>query len=50
MNEQLRQKIYKLINDTQANLDKDRHNMSKEDIYYDEGYINALTYISLKDL
>ncbi len=50
MNEQLRQKIYKLINDTQADLDKDRHNMSKEDIYYDEGYINALTYISSKDL
>ena len=50
MNEQLRQKIYKLINDTQADLDKDRHNMRKEDIYYDEGYINALTYIFSKDL
>ena len=41
--------IYELINETQKDLDKDREVMSKEDIYYDEGYINALTYISSKD-
>lgn len=49
MEEELRKFIYKLINETQKDLDKDREVMSKEDIYYNEGYINALTYISSKD-
>ena len=46
MKDELRKFIYELINETQKDLDKDREVMSKEDIYYDEGYINALTYIS----
>ena len=49
MKDELRKFIYELINKTQEDLDKDREVMSKKDIYYDEGYINALTYISSKD-
>ena len=49
MRDEVKKFIYELINETQKNLDKDRELMSKEDIYYDEGYINALTHISSKD-
>ena len=45
MNEKLKAYIRKLIEETQDDLNRDKDQMSKEDIYYDSGYIGALTFI-----
>lgn len=51
MNDKLKAYIDKLIKDTQEDLDRDREQMSKEDVYYDEGYLSALTFLrSMEEL
>ena len=45
MNDKLKIYIEKLIKETQEDLDRDREKMSIEDIYYDEGYMSALTFL-----
>lgn len=45
MNEKLKEYINDLIKETMEDLDRDREKMSKEDIYYDEGYLSALNHI-----
>jgi len=45
MNDKLKKYINDLIKETQEDLDRDRERMSIEDIYYDEGYLSALTLL-----
>jgi len=45
MNDKLKKYINDLIKETQEDLDRDREKMSLEDIYYDEGYLSALTLL-----
>ncbi len=45
MNDKLKAYIRKLIEETQDDLNRDKDQMTKEDIYYDSGYISALTFI-----
>ena len=45
MNDKLKKYINDLIKETQEDLDRDREKMSIEDIYYDEGYLSALTLL-----
>jgi hypothetical protein len=49
MNDKLRTYIENLITETRQDLDRDREKMSKEDIYYDEGYLSALTMLLNED-
>ncbi len=45
MNDKLKKYINDLIVETNEDLDRDREKMSIEDIYYDEGYLSALTLL-----
>lgn len=45
MNDKLRTYIENLVTETRQDLDRDREKMSIEDIYYDEGYLSALTLL-----
>ncbi len=45
MNDKLKKYINDLIVETKEDLDRDREKMSIEDIYYDEGYLSALTLL-----